>query len=118
MTKIFRVFLLAAALMFVSQAQAFAGAQDFTIVNQTESAICNVYWCPAGTEDWEEYRLGDNGVIFPGESVTITFDLADRARYWNCRVVLDNEGGFFVEELDMESLTVLVLNNDGTTDFY
>ena len=77
MVKIFRMFILAAALMLVSQTQAFAGAQDFSVVNNTGSTIYHIYCSSVGSDNWEEDILGEKGVVMPGESVTITFNASD-----------------------------------------
>lgn len=38
---------------------AFAGAQDFTLVNHTGFDVYNVYVAPANTDDWSHDLLGE-----------------------------------------------------------
>ena len=117
MTKIFRVFILAAALMLMSQTSALAGAQDFAVVNNTGSTIHHIFCSRADTDNWEEDILGDVGVIYPDQYVTITFNAAERGQYWDFRVVFDNGVDLYWEDVDLLSVSVITVNSDGTADF-
>lgn len=117
MTKIFRTFILAAALMIVSQTTAFAGAQDFILVNNTGSAIYHVFCSRANAGTWEEDILGSSGVLMGGESVRISFDAAQRGRYWDLRLVFDNGVDIYWEDVDLLTYSVITVNSDGTASF-
>ena len=117
MAKIFRVLILAAALMLISQTSALAGAQDFAIVNNTGSTIHHIFCSRADTNNWEEDVLGETGVIAPGEYATITFNAAERGQYWDFRVVFDNGADLYWEDIDLLSVSVITVNSDGTADF-
>lgn len=117
MTKIFRTFILAAALMIISQATAFAGAQDFILVNNTDSAIYHVFCSAANAGTWEEDLLGPTGYLGAGESVVVRFDAAQRGRYWDLRLVFDNGVDIYWEDVDLLTYSVVTVNNDATADF-
>ena len=117
MTKIFRTFILAVALMIVSQATAFAGAQDFILENNTASAIHHIYCCRANAGTWEEDLLGTSGVLMGGESVRISFDAAQRGRYWDLRLVFNNGVDIYWEDVDLLTYSVITVNSDGTASF-
>lgn len=117
MTKIFRTFILAAALMIVSQTTAFAGAQDFILVNNTGSAIYNIFCSRANAGTWEEDILGASGYLGAGDSVRISFDAAQRGRYWDLRLVFDNGVDIYWEDVDLLTYSVITVNSDGTASF-
>jgi hypothetical protein len=117
MVKIFRMFFLAAAFMFVAQASAFAGAQDFAFVNNTSLAVHNIYCSSANSDNWEEDVLGESGVVMPGETITIRFNAAQRGQYWDLRVVFENGTDIYWEDIDLLKVSVITVNNDGTANF-
>lgn len=117
MTKIFRTFIFATALMIMSQATAFAGAQDFILVNNTDLPIYHVYCSRANAGTWEEDILGATGVLMEGESVRISFDAAQRGRYWDLRLVFNNGVDVYWEDVDLLTYSVITVNNDCTASF-
>jgi hypothetical protein len=62
---------LCAALL--SSSPAFAGKQDFTLVNRTGYEISEVYVSPAKADNWEEDVMGDR-VLEDQTSVPISFE--------------------------------------------
>ena len=70
-----------AAAALVSGSAAWAGKQDFVLVNDTGYEVVEIYVSPTSEDDWEEDVLGRD-TLADGERVTITFDRdEDRCRY-------------------------------------
>ena len=70
---------------FFAATSAFAGYQDFILVNNTGSPILTVQVSQTGNRNWEEDVLGDD-VIKPGESHLIRFN-GYAERFWDIRIV-------------------------------
>ena len=117
MSKSIRVFILTAALMLLANVPAFAGSQDFVIVNNTGSTIVNIFCSHADTENWEEDLLGDTGTLAPGESATIRFNDADNTQYWDLLVVFDNGVKYPFGDIDLFAVSKITVNSDATANF-
>lgn len=117
MLKYFRVMVLAAAVMLLAQTQAFAGAQDFVLFNNTGSTVYNLYCSSSDSDSWEEDLLGDSGVLMPGETTRVRFNAAERGRYWDLRLVFDNGADIYWEDVDLLSVSKIIINSDGTANF-
>ncbi len=72
MKKSILMVVLVAIVTFFS-GKAFAGVQDFTLVNNTGHTICSIYVSDSGTEVWEVDILGGK-VLKPGQSIFITIN--------------------------------------------
>ncbi len=64
---------------------AFAGAQDFTLINQTGSDIHYVFIAPHTSNDWGSDVMGRD-VLPNGGAVDILFSPGEKATYWDIRV--------------------------------
>ena len=84
-----RLFVVALAAAFAVPA-AFAGEQDFTLVNRTGVEIHELYIASSAQQDWEEDVLGAD-VLPIGESVDITFSVDESVELWDLKVV-DSDG--------------------------
>jgi hypothetical protein len=84
-----RLAAVALAVAFVAPS-AFAGDQDFTLVNRTGVEIHQLYIASSAQQDWEEDVLGAD-VLPVGESVDITFPVDETVELWDMKVV-DGEG--------------------------
>lgn len=73
---------------------AFAGKQDFTVVNATGVEIHHLYVSPTKAADWGDDILGED-TLGNGESVDIHFPSSERARVWDLRV--EDSGGNSIE---------------------
>ena len=95
---------------------AFAGAQDFTLVNATEHTILSVYISSSGSNIWGPDRL--NGYLTPGDWTEFTFTGYDDD-LWDIRIVyLDNKPDAVFTRLSLTTLFKLVLRDNalgGTT---
>lgn len=89
---------------------AWAGDQDFTLVNKTGVEIHRMYTSPHDTDDWEEDVLGVD-TLPDGESVDITFSPKEAAEMWDLKVE-DEEGN----SLTWENLNLLEIST--VTLFY
>ncbi len=88
MKRFFLLLLITSMLIFV--VAAFAGEQDFVLVNNTGLTIQAFYCSPNNTDDWEEDVLGQD-VLPDGESVEITFATDTEECLWDLMIV-DEDG--------------------------
>jgi hypothetical protein len=91
---------------------AFAGGQDFVLVNNTGADIHVVNISPSNSNDWEEDVLGSD-VLGNGEYVTVNFN-AGNQRNWDIQAVFENGSSISWYEIDLLSTSVVKLNGDGT----
>ncbi len=95
---------------------AFAGAQDFTLVNATEHTILSVYISSSGSSHWGPDRL--NGYLTAGDWTNFTFSGYDD-ELWDIKIVYrDNKPEAVYTQLRLATLYKLVLRDDlkgGTT---
>jgi len=77
-------------LLLLTAVVAFAGDQDFTLVNDTGLTIDQLYISPTKADNWEEDILGVD-VLKHGEEVHITFSRDEKTRHWDIMIV-DEEG--------------------------
>lgn len=100
------------ALLFAATS-AFAGYQDFTLVNNTGSAIMVVQMSQTGNCNWEEDVLG-NEVIESGESVLIPVN-GYAERFWDVRIVyFGSKPAAEYFGLDLATIGTLVLTDNWT----
>jgi hypothetical protein len=94
---------------------AFAGDQDFTLVNRTGVEIHQLYIASSAQQDWEEDVLGAD-VLPVGESVDITFPVDETVELWDMKVV-DGEGNDLQwGQLNLKAISKVTLfykNGDG-----
>jgi hypothetical protein len=104
------------ALLLLAAPFAFAGDQDFTLVNETGLVIDQLYCSPSESKDWEEDILGTE-VLEDGEKAEITFSRDETARNWDLMIV-DEDGDKVVwDEIDLleaESITLYYENGRPT----
>ena len=105
------------AAIALSAATAFAGLQDFALVNNTEHSVYAVYASPSGATTWENDMLG-LGILNPG--TTVTFGLNGYwQRFWDIKVVYaDNKPDVVLYGVDLFSASAIILNDNilgGTT---
>lgn len=93
---------------------AWAGKQDFTLVNRTGVTIVSVYVSPCQVDEWEEDVLGVE-VLGDGESVLIAFLPREKATCWDLKVV-DEDGDaavWYGLRLDQIAKVTLRYDKDG-----
>lgn len=90
-------------LLLVAARFAFAGDQDFTLVNKTGVEIHNLHVSPADKDEWGEDILGKD-TLPDGASVDIKFHPKEEAEKWDLRVA-DKEGNA-IEWSDLNLLKI------------
>jgi hypothetical protein len=86
-----------------------AGAQDFTLVNETGVEIDKVYIAPHSSDDWEEDILGQD-TLPSGQKVDIKFHRAEKAALWDLRVEDNKENSIEWENLNLLEISKLTLH--------
>lgn len=95
---------------------AFAGAQDFTLINNAKYNIIKVFVSPSAVDDWQEDILGD-GVLMSGEKVDITFARGETATMWDLRVVDESEKTHTWKNINLKKISSVTLNPSGTASY-
>lgn len=95
----------------VSSSLAFAGDQDFTLVNDTGVEIHAVYVSPTKSDDWEEDVLGRD-TLDDGDSVDIEFARKEKAKYWDLRVEDSDGNSITWNKLNLLEISTLTLHYD------
>lgn len=95
---------------------AFAGAQDFILVNATEHTVHSVYISSSGSSVWGPDRL--TGYLEPGDWTTFTFTGYDDD-LWDIKIVYrDSKPDAVYTQVRLSTLYKLVLRDNsagGTT---
>ncbi len=107
-----KVFFLAALFVMSYASVAFAGAQDFVLVNNTGFPIYVVNVSPANTNSWEEDILGSD-ILANGQAVQVNFG-AGNTQYWDIQAVFEDGSSLAWYGIDLLSYYQVTLNNDGT----
>jgi hypothetical protein len=91
-----------------------AGAQDFTLVNETGVEIDKVFISPSDKDDWEEDILGKD-TLPSGQSVDIKFHRDETAANWDLKV--EDKQGNSIEWSDLNLLKIskVTLHYDQST---
>ncbi len=110
--KRIRLFFLAALFLSLTTASAFAGAQDFLLVNRTGYDIYAVHLSPSGKKEWEEDVLGAQ-ILANGEALEVKFHQRTE-RYWDMQVKFKDRSGLYWLRLDLMNVKRIALNGDGT----
>lgn len=98
-----------AAFLVVQVQNAQAGAQDFTLSNETGVEIHEVYISPHSEDSWQEDVMGRD-TLPAGESVEISFDAKENADNWDLKVT-DKDGNSIVwENLKLTEITDVILH--------
>ncbi|PWC56217.1 hypothetical protein [Azospirillum sp. TSO22-1] len=79
----------ATAAFFLTQAPAFAGDQDFEVVNKTGYPIKHLHVSEANNNSWEEDVLGRD-VLNDGESFELKFAKGEKTCKWDMKVAYDD----------------------------
>jgi hypothetical protein len=110
MSKYFRAIAAAAAIAaFALSPVAFAGDQDFTLVNRTGVEIHKLYASPHSSDDWEEDILGRD-TLADGDKVDITFSRHEKAAHWDLRIEDSHENAITFQNLNLKEISQVVLH--------
>lgn len=113
--KSIRVFLLAAMFVMAFASVAFAGAQDFVLVNNTGYPIYVVNVSPASSNDWQNDILGSQ-VLGNGQYCEVTFP-TNGVQYWDLQAAFEDGSSLSWYNIDLLSVAQVTLNGDGTASF-
>lgn len=86
-----------------------AGAQDFSLINETGVEIDKVFIAPHSSDDWEEDILGQD-TLPSGQKVDIKFHRAEKAALWDLRVEDSKENSIEWENLNLLEISKLTLH--------
>jgi hypothetical protein len=105
--------LAATILSAITVTRAFAGEQDFTVVNKTGVEIHKLFVSPHSSDDWQEDILGKD-TLPDGESTDIKFAKGTKAAHWDLKIE-DSKGNSLIwESLNLlEIATVTLHYKDG-----
>ena len=106
--KSLRVFLLAAMFVMAFASVAFAGAQDFVLVNNTGYPIYVVNVSPASSNDWQ--------ILGNGQYCEVTFP-TNGVQYWDLQAAFEDGSSLSWYNIDLLSVAQVTLNGDGTASF-
>lgn len=107
-----KLFLVALIFTVALSGTAFAGRQDFTLVNQTGRDIINLYITPSQSYYWNDDILGVD-VLPNGDSTHINFHRSEPDRYWSMMVTFSDGNDFVYEGIDLFSISQITLRFDG-----
>lgn len=110
MRRILWILTLTAILGLAVSANVYAGKQDFTLVNQTGTAIEELYISPTQSDDWKENIL--QNVLEDGESIDITFTGRDE-KYWDIMVIDEDGNQYTWEKFNLSDLSKITLYFNG-----
>ena len=91
---------------------AFAGSQDFILVNNTGYPIYCINISPSNSNDWEEDVLGSD-ILNNGDSVRVNFN-AGNQQYWDIQAIFEDATSISWYGIDLLSTYEVTLNGDGT----
>jgi len=100
---------LAGMLCAAAVSTAFAGSQDFTLVNRTGFQIRRVFLSPHRSAEWGEDVLGRD-VLVDGERVRIRFGRRARAAHWDLKIVERSGKSFTWDNLNLLEIDEVILH--------
>lgn len=106
-----------AAACVLFQSPAFAGDQDFDIVNKTGYPIKHLYVSEGNSNSWDEDVLGRD-VLDDGESFELSFAKGEKTCKWDMKVVYDDDEASVWKNLNLCKISKLTLRwnkNTGVT---
>lgn len=110
-------FALGAALslgLAASASVAFAGQQDFVLLNKTGYTVSEVYVSSSASDDWEEDVLGQD-VLANGQRVEINFETSERACLFDLKVVYSDGDTAIWQALNLCKVSVVAISYDRRT---
>jgi hypothetical protein len=103
----------AAAVLCLAGTAAFAGKQDFTLVNNTGYQIDKVYVSSVGAKSWEDDILGRD-TLDDGEQVAISFEKGERGCHYDLKVVYQDKDEAEWHDVDLCEISTVHIHWDKT----
>ena len=97
------------ALSIMAASVAFAGDQDFTVVNKTGVEIHKLFVAPHSSDDWGDDILGKD-TLDDGENVEITFSRHEKASHWDLKIEDKSGHAITFENLNLLKIEEVVLH--------
>lgn len=94
---------------------AFAGDQDFRLINKTGYTIEEVYVSGSNTGDWEEDVM-ERDVLSDGENVDIEFSRGQKGCRFDLKVVYDDGTEATWNRLDLCTISTVAIRYDRKAD--
>ncbi len=110
--KTIRTFFLSTLLLVLFSSSAWAGAQDFVLVNRTGYDIYVLNVSPSNAKEWQEDLLGSQ-ILANGEALQVNFNVG-KQQYWDIQVKFQDGSGLYWMHLDLLHTSMIALNKDGT----
>lgn len=99
--------------MIIVSGEAFAGAQDFLLINKSGMDIYELYISPSGENDWEEDVLGGD-ILVNEDDVEIDFSIGESEALWDI-MVRDKQGNeIYWRESNLFEISEITLEKDGS----
>ena len=112
MQRFYKTFLLAVMMLAATVGTAFAGPQDFNLLNNTGRPIYYLNVSPHEATEWMPDILGSK-VLMPGEVAHVTF-APTPGKMWDLMAVFEDESSITWYDLDLYAIGGITLNADGT----
>lgn len=112
MQRFYRTFALTVMMLAAAIATAFAGPQDFNLVNNTGRPIYYLNVSPTEAKEWMPDILGSK-VLMPGETAHVTF-APTSGKMWDLMAEFDDGSSIIWYELNLFDYGLITLNADGT----
>ena len=111
--------LAAMQIMMLTVTPAFAGEQDFTVINKTGIEIHALHVSPHKSDDWGDDILGKD-TLADGESLDIKFHRSEKAAHWDLRIE-DKAGNSVVWEslnlIEISEVTLYIRDGKAVAEF-
>ncbi|MBP5199135.1 MAG: hypothetical protein J6Z82_00590 [Schwartzia sp.] len=112
MQRTCRIFALTVMMLVAAIGSAFAGPQDFNLVNNTGRPIFYLNVSPADAKEWMPDILGSK-VLMQGETAHVTF-APTPGKMWDLMAEFEDGTTFTWYDLDLYAFGLITLNADGT----
>lgn len=111
MQRFYKTFALAALMLVAMIGTAFAGPQDFNLINDTGRPIYYLNVSQHEATEWMPDILGSK-VLMPGEVAHVTF-APTPGKMWDLMAEFDDGSSIIWYELDLYSVGQITLKADG-----
>ena len=115
--KLLKVVLVALIFSVALSGTAFAGRQDFLLINDTGRDIISLYITPSDTFFWDDDILGVD-ILENGDSEYISFSRRETDRYWDMKATFINGNEWIWEDIDLFRVSIITLRFDGAAIQY
>ena len=82
----FAIAAIVAAGLLAATPAAYAGGQDFSLVNRTGYQIDDLYVAPSASDNWGREIMGRGNVLTNGDSYDVSFSRGARACHFDLKV--------------------------------